>query len=295
MLKQRIFIQIYKITFKILSRNFPLSQKILNYILSQTTPYPEKIKKNERIIYLLPRGKVSRELALFGVFEKDETELIKNIVQDGDIVLDIGGNLGYHTLILSAFVGKDGKVFSFEPGLENFSLLQKNISHNQLDNVTAERLAISDTSTKTKLFLSEGPGGHRIHESNFCTKNFDVVNTITLDEYFKDNSLRNNITFIKIDVEGAELNVLYGMKSLLTNERLKILVELYGPFIREFGHEPNELFKFLRENNFKIYFVKKLNGEKPFNVENLQELKIYEEEKLNYEYKDQNFLCVKQK
>jgi len=295
MIKQKFFIQIYKLTFKILRKDFPFFPKILNFILAQTTPYPEKIKKDNQTIHLLPRGKVSRELALYGVFEHDETELLKNIVQAGDVVLDIGGNLGYHTLILSDLVGVQGKVFSFEPSLENFGLLKKNVLENNLQNVKIERLAISNISSTTKLFLSEGPGGHRIQQSNFCTDNFDVVNTITLDEYFKDDPIINKINFLKIDVEGAELNVLQGMKSILKNENLKILVELYGPFIREFGHEPNDLFEFFKKNNFKTYFVKKLNNKEPFNIEDLQELENKNDEKLNYELKDQNFLCIKQK
>lgn len=295
MKRQKIFIKIYKATYRILNKNIPLSSLILNFILSQITPYPEKIKTHNGIFYLLPRGKVSRELTLYGVFEKDETELIKNIIHEGDVVVDIGGNIGYYTLILSNIVGKRGKVFSFEPGLENFSILEKNIMANNLQNTVIERLAISDVSSKTKLYLAEGPGGHKIHHSNFCTKNFDVVNSITLDEYYKNNSLRNEIKFIKIDVEGAEFNVLRGMESLLKNEGLKILLEIYGPFIREFGHEPIELFTFLRKNNFKIYSIKKLDLKKPFTSDNLLELKTHEENKLNYEWKDQNFLCIKQK
>ena len=197
MKRQKIFIKIYKATYRILNKNIPLSSLILNFILSQITPYPEKIKTHNGIFYLLPRGKVSRELTLYGVFEKDETELIKNIIHEGDVVVDIGGNIGYYTLILSNIVGKRGKVFSFEPGLENFSILEKNIMANNLQNTVIERLAISDVSSKTKLYLAEGPGGHKIHHSNFCTKNFDVVNSITLDEYYKNNSLINLISFLK--------------------------------------------------------------------------------------------------
>lgn len=297
MIKQKIFILIFKKTNRILSNKFkiPLYSTILNFILAQTTPYPKYVKNENGIIYLLPKGKVSRELTLYGVFEKEETELIKNLIQKGNVVLDIGANIGYYTLMFAKLVGKEGKVYSFEPGLENFSVVQKNVLTNQLQNVILEKVAISDSSKETKLYLSEGPGGHRIYQSNYCTKNFDIVNTTTLDDYFKDKSIIEKISFVKIDVEGAELGVLRGMISLLKNENIKILAELYGPFIREFGNEPKELFLFLRNHGFKIYIFKKINPESSFTPNNIQELKICEEEKLNFEVQDQNFLFVKKK
>jgi len=297
MIKQTLFVSIFKKTNKILKGDkfkIPFSSKLFNFILAQTTPYPEFIKNKNGVFFLLPQGKVSREITLYGVFEKEETELVKNLIQKEDVVLDIGANIGYYTVLLSNLVGNEGKVFSFEPGLENFNILKKNIFSNNIQNSILENLAVSDSSIETKLFLSDGPGGHRIYHSNYCTDNFEVVNTITLDNYFKDNPIKERISFVKIDVEGAEFGVLRGMKSLLKNKNIKILLELYGPFIREFGNEPNQLFLFLRGYGFKIYFFKKLKQKNSITLNDMHELTIQEEANLNFEFKDQNFLCIKE-
>jgi len=73
-------------------------------------------------------------LAINGIWEPLETNLIKNKIKEGDIVLNIGANIGYYTLLIARLVGSNGKVFAFEPDLNNFKILKKNIEINNYKN-----------------------------------------------------------------------------------------------------------------------------------------------------------------
>jgi len=99
---------------------------------------------------------------------KLETEFIKNNIKKEDIVIDIGANIGYFTLLLSKQVGDKGKVFSFEVETENFKLLEKNVKENHIRNVMLENVAVSEKEGKIKLYLSNvQPGMHRFYSSKF--------------------------------------------------------------------------------------------------------------------------------
>ena len=230
----------------------------------------------------------------FGVFEPFETEVIKKHVKKGDTVVDIGANIGYYTLILSKLVGDSGKVFAFEPDPENFSLLEKNVKANNLKNAILINKAVSDKTGKTSLFLSENNNAdHRIyksHDSNYKKKRKSiVVDVVKFDDYFKN---KPKISFVKIDVEGAEGAVIGGMGSTIKNNlSLKILLELFPIANVNFGITPEIYLNCLTKHGFDIY---SLNEEKN-RVEIVNEI---DKLLLEYTVKKENFtnlLCIKNK
>src|SRR5437867_3185244 len=79
---------------------------------------------------------VSPTLRHFGVFEPFETQLVQQMVRPGDVVLDVGANIGYYTLIFAELVGEQGHVYAFEPDPRNFAFLAKNVHSNRYRNVT---------------------------------------------------------------------------------------------------------------------------------------------------------------
>lgn len=137
--------------------------------------------------------------------------LIKKHVKKGDTVIDIGANVGKVTLILARHVGETGKVYSFEPEINNFNLLRKNIEINNLKNVIPLRYAVTDKSGKTLLKVSGACTTHQV-----CTDTSEItqeIETVSLDEYFKDQ----RIDFMKIDAEGSEPKIINGMKNIVRN------------------------------------------------------------------------------
>jgi len=235
------------------------------------------------------KGPLSMELATSGIWEKIETQFIMRDIKKGTIVLDIGANIGYYTLILAKLVGKKGKVFAFEPEPENFQLLKKNIEINGYQNVICENIAISNQNGEIDLYFSERSiGQHKIYQSSMVSENSIRVKSITLDQYFGDLDMKDKISFIKIDTEGAEYCVINGMKSLLgSNKKLKIMLEFDPIQIKDARTQPKDLLNLLRENGFNFSHV---NPKKQiFEKSNLDYLIK------NFVEKDQatNLLCFK--
>ena len=113
---------------------------------------------------LLDRNNMT-DVILHGVHDPTETALVRKEIKRGDVVLDVGANVGYYTLIFAECVGETGKVFAFEPDPTNFALLKKNIEANGVKNVVLVQKAVSDTTGITRLHLSEERQmGHRIYE-----------------------------------------------------------------------------------------------------------------------------------
>ena len=94
---------------------------------------PKYVKMFGFKLYVNPNDKVlSDSIIRDGIWEKEETEFVKSYIKRNWVVLDIGANIGYFTLIFSKLVGKNGKVFAFEPDPDNFEILKRNIVENHI-------------------------------------------------------------------------------------------------------------------------------------------------------------------
>ncbi len=223
-------------------------------------------------------------LSINKIYEKNETDFIKDSINSEDIVIDIGANIGYYTLLFARLVGDTGKVYAFEPDPRNYLLLEKNIQTNNYSNVILEKKAVSNKSEKSKLYVTEYGAGSSMHKGNIDTTNGIDIDVITLDDYFKVNNIIPD--FIKIDVEGFELNTLKGMKSVLQlSDKIKIMIE-YNPLTKKyFNSNPMDSLNFLGELGFKF---------KDLNSKNQAFLSL---EQVSNEYNDSsnttNFICIK--
>lgn len=173
-------------------------------------------------------------LSVYGVYEPEELSVLDAETKEGSIVIDLGANIGYHTLHISRHVGEKGHVYAFEPDPENFRLLQKNIAVNNITNVTMVDKAVSSKTGKLKLYLSDvNKADHRICETSESRKSVEIE-AVTLDGYFAEYS--GSIDLIKMDIQGAEYLALDGMVNVLEkNKSIKILMEYWPLAIKECG------------------------------------------------------------
>jgi FkbM family methyltransferase len=205
----------------------------------------------------------------FIVMTRHEDDIIERFLpKQGDIVVDIGAHMGRYTIIGSKRVGTQGKVVAIEAHPGNFEMLNRNIKLNQLTNVIPLNYAVYSKETKIKLYLPDEESGYTMHHSimsNYVfTKykdktedKFVEVSANTLD-YFLQLEGITDVNWIKIDVEGAEFEVLKGAHNVLSNSKnISLLIEVHG----KDTYEP--IIKSLRSYNFKIDFEKTYeNGEK---------------------------------
>ncbi len=173
----------------------------------------------------------------FKIMTIHEDDIITRFTpKEGDIVIDIGAHIGLYTIISSKRVGAQGKVVAIEADPENFEMLNSNIKLNQLTNVIPLNYAVFSKETKIKLYLPSGESGFTKYKTimpNWINtqEKFVEVNANTLDYLLQLNQIRQEeVNWIKIDVEGAEFEVLKGATNVLSKSKdIAILMELHGP------------------------------------------------------------------
>lgn len=210
---------------------------------------------------------ISRYLFVDGVWEPYESQLMSNLLLPGMTVIDVGAHIGYHSLLAAQAIGTKGRVISFEPSPDNYRLLTENIQLNGFSEVIhAENAALSDQRGELELFLSSyNTGDHRIYSTlsdddelfNAGAQRLSVkVAALKLDDYL-DQQHVSHVDLIKIDVQGAEMSVLSGMKqTLLRNPELILFTEFWPHGLRRFGTEPQDLLSFLvDEIGFSLFHI----------------------------------------
>lgn len=166
---------------------------------------------------------------LRGRYETEEIELVRKHVRPGDSVLDIGANIGFFTMNLAAMVGESGKVYAFEPSPRVGDLLERSVAENRFgDRVVVARAAAADQPGKLGLFV----GADSLNLSgSYLLKNeteADAPGTIVEVPVVQIDreQIRRPVSFIKIDVEGAEPLSLRGARDILREDKPTILAEL---------------------------------------------------------------------
>lgn len=222
-------------------------------------------------------------LSINDMYEKSETSYFINNIKKGDVVVDIGANIGYFTLLFSNLVGDTGRVFAFEPSQDVFDILQKNIKLNNCENVELINKAVSDKTGKIDLYVSSGGSSdNRVYDSNDNRSKISI-HAISLDDFFEH--YHGNINYIKTDTQGAEYQVIKGMSNLLKKKNdIKIMSEFFPQGLAECGITPYEYYDLLKKYGFKMY---ELDG-----VKYLYEVSIHD--LLNkYLNRYTSILCIK--
>jgi len=193
---------------------FPKDEYIVCETPNQGKFYVEP-HKNDVIKNFLRSGRV---------WDPHILDKIYQYVKPGTVVLDIGAHIGTFTIAMAKIVGKNGTVYAFEPQKKIFRELNQNCALNDVRNVVCHRIALGDQQQIIEMdkTFSENEGSTNIGHGG------DVVEMRTIDSFhFK------NVSFIKMDVERTEEQVLDGMVNTLQNNRPVIVIELQGGFLWE--------------------------------------------------------------
>lgn len=179
----------------------------------------------ERMVCTLPGGERIRLLPSLRqvTWNADEYDAFRRDVQPGDVVFDVGANLGAYTMLFAQWVGPAGRVFAFEPAPEPFAGLTRLLEVNGLAaRVTAVNAAVSVIEGSVPFFADGVNGGSRIVSSASTT-----VSAVTIDSVCREHGVMPRL--IKIDAEGAELDVLCGARETIAaaGAALKLYVEMH--------------------------------------------------------------------
>lgn len=220
-----------------------------------------------------PRSDVGSSLFFNGSFEQSDIDYISNLIENTGHIIDVGANIGYHSICWSAQI-PNHYVHSFEPGKETFDLLEFNVENNQKNNIILMNAAVSDKSGIATFYHCSD----NAYSSLKDTKRKKIISTykvqvITIDDYVKLNNLEN-VSFMKIDVEGFEHNVLIGAKDTLLSKKPIVFCEIYAGknsnenplrtihFIEALGYKPfilkdgkSEVFECHDDNYYNYLFI----------------------------------------
>jgi len=168
----------------------------------------------------------------------DVIAFMKRHVKEGDSVIDVGANAGFFTLVLSQIVGKRGHVTAFEPNYEVFQHLEESIVCREMNNIDAVLMAIGREKGWADLrFDPRGPGGTQVVPPNpideWGIKGTVMVRTLDTAPY-----IRRPVSFIKIDTEGMDVDVLRGALHILEDDRPVILFEWNPEAMSSLGKHP---------------------------------------------------------
>jgi len=167
-------------------------------------------------------------------------------VEKGDTVIDIGGHIGIFS-IYAAHLSETGKVYAFEPFIENFKRLEEHKKINHKENLFAFNKGVAETDGKQTLFLSpdKNTGGHSMHLKNQSQRKVEIE-TINLIRFCDENKIEK-IDFLKLDCEGAEFDILKGSEAILQRVK-KIILECHP-----YGENTcDKMVATLERNGFKV-------------------------------------------
>lgn len=198
----------------------------------------------------------------YRLVEEREMKLLPLLVAEGDTVLDIGANFAYYTERLSQLTGNNGKVIAFEPIPFTFEVCRMIVKKLGLKNVILYNKGVSDKTETVQFSVPKlGFGGisagqahlagrkneaeDRSKYYNFSEDEYFDCQVIDLDSFGLDIT---GLSFVKIDIEGAEPFALKGMERLLEKYRPVLLIEVQPYFLRGFGIDANDFRQYITNN-----------------------------------------------
>jgi FkbM family methyltransferase len=200
-----------------------------------------------------PDQYISGSLLRDKIWEPFETKVFCRLCRPADVVVDLGANIGWYSIIASQLVGPNGRVFSFEPDPRNLRLLRKNALTSRLaELIEIYEHAIADRESTSRLFLCQNNlGDHRLFDDGSPRSNISVV-VRTLDSQFFNSSRRP--TLVKSDTQGSEARILRGSSNLLAHGWRPIWIIEFWPYgLVNSGDDPLELFVKLTSLGYNLY------------------------------------------
>ena len=219
----------------------------------------QKLDYKKQDIWLFADSRIERESRLFSCAKEPETvKWMENYFKPGEVVFDIGANVGAYTLIMSKLVGNKGKVFSFEPNWINFYQLNRNIVLNKAtNNVNALNWALSSSKRIDAFNYRDLEVGSSLHTfgkavdfvgNEFVPEFRQGICSLAIDQFVNEYNVPP-VNHIKIDVDGIESEIIAGGIETFSAEHCRsVMVELNDDF-----NQDMEAVKILEKSGFFVF------------------------------------------
>jgi FkbM family methyltransferase len=201
---------------------------------------------------------VSRTIRETGIWAAEDVALFRQLVRPADVVLDVGANIGHHSVVYSKLVGPGGRVYSFEPQRWIFNILCANLVANDCLNAYPFRMALGDQPGRLKLQAFDYArdlnfGAAALSKLFQDDKRGEAVPIQTLDAFVVEEALPR-VDFIKLDVQTFELFVLQGARETLRRFRPRLFVEIAPYWMKRLnGYDHQEVYRLLADAGYELF------------------------------------------
>ena len=250
---------------KLICRFFPQAHgkfRILNDVYfgrlapKQDTWVVEKLRNNLQMNLNIAEF-LQAHLFLFGSYELPTVKFLERTLKPDYVCFDVGAQIGYLSLVMANAAQRRTRVVAFEPEELNTQRFASNMALNNITNVELVKKAVSNTSGVLKLYLSNdnNAGTHSTiaNDPNVGTA-FEEVAAVALDEIVEQLKL-GRLDMIKIDVEGAELEVIQGAKNVLSKFRPTCIIELSENIQKSRGFSTTQFKKLMSEYGYHSFVI----------------------------------------
>ena len=245
--------------------------KTLFYLIGPPAPFAMRTSEYRLWVDPTKRKDIARTILHRGQYEPIETAIMLRHLGPGMTMVDIGANIGHYAMVAARAIGAAGKVVAFEPEPENYAALAANLRLNEVVRATAENLALGAAPGELTLYRDDANrGGHSLAAANVQRAGEGTrVRVTTLDAYAAEKLQGRRVGFIKIDVQGAEADVIAGAAGVLARDKPTILMEFWPHGIRGMGGDPTALVARLLGMGYALQVIER---EAPGNLRALPDL-----------------------
>lgn len=179
------------------------------------------------------------------LFEAGPFQGLRGLVGPGTLAIDVGANIGFFSVQFARWVGPSGRVIAVEPEELNMRSLRRRVAQGPAGGVVdCVQAVAADRAGEMRLALTPGhPGDHHLAQDG------EPVPAVTLDALAAGDS--RSVSLVKIDVQGAEMMVIAGARSLITTHRPAIYLEVDGPALERLGSSPRELIQTVMDFGYR--------------------------------------------
>lgn len=264
-MRPELLVRLSRVTRPVMRYRTPVVHRLLRLMLNFLCPPAKKhnathivVPFDGGLINIDTSSSIEYDLLFRGCHEPEIVNLIKHTVRAGDVCLDIGANVGAHTLVMAHATGAAGRVIAVEPHPQLCDRLLQNISLNRLSNVTVVAAALSDRDGSIDLYGFADDAFHQGVSSLLPGQEMKLriaaraVRGITLQRECNIESC----AFLKIDVEGAEALVLAELAQLISVHRPVIVCEYRKHQWEKFGYSAGPVLDQLKPLNYDTYYIR---------------------------------------
>jgi FkbM family methyltransferase len=190
---------------------------------SKYLPQGDLVEEVNGIKYKFNLADDIQKYIYFNVYERREMNMILPLISEGSVCMDVGANVGFYALNFAKRIGSNGKVYAFEASPTVATRLKENCSLNSFGNrVKIQDWAVSSKEGEVSFSISAQSNSGWGHIGNDARFEKISVKTNTLDNFFKEERVEK-VDFMKVDIEGAEDDLMEGAKAVLSEKRIRYI------------------------------------------------------------------------